>query len=71
VKLIEEGAGRREAWVVPLDGSERRKLDLGLQNLLHTGLQLSPDGRRMAIMAGDRREREVQVLSGIVPRARR
>jgi dipeptidyl aminopeptidase/acylaminoacyl peptidase len=71
VKLIEEGAGRREAWVVSLDGSEPRKLDLGLQNLLHTGLQLSPDGRRMAIMAGDRREREVQVLSGIVPRARR
>ncbi len=71
VKLLEQGAGRREAWVVPVDGSEPRKLDLGIQNLLSPGVRVSPDGRSLAILAGDPRDDEVQVYERLVPGSRR
>jgi len=70
-KLMEEGAGRREVWMVPVDGSAPRKLDLGIQNLLSAGVRVSPDGRSLAIVAGDRRDREVQVYERLVAGSRR
>ncbi len=71
VKLLEPGASRREAWVVPVDGSAPRKLDLGIQNLLSAGVRVSPNGRNLAIVAGDSRDGEVQVFERLVPGARR
>jgi hypothetical protein len=66
-KLAAPGGGRREAWLVPINGEAPRKLDLGVQNLLPAGVRLAPNGRSLAILAGDRRNREVQVLERVVP----
>ena len=67
MQMLEPRAGQREAWLVPVDGGKPRRLDLGVQNILSDGLRIAPDGRTVAIMAGDRRNREVQVLEHIVP----
>jgi Tol biopolymer transport system component len=62
---------RLEAWLVPADGAAPRKLDLGVQNLLPAGVRISPDGRHLLMMVGDRRDGEIQAIERIVPGPKR
>jgi Tol biopolymer transport system component len=66
-KLTEAQGSRYEAWIVPLNGDAPRRVALGLHNLLPGGVRLPADGRQIAIMAGERRDEEIQVLERIVP----
>lgn len=66
-KLTEARGSRYEAWIVPVNGDAPRPIALGLHNLLPGGVRLTADGRQIAIMAGERRDEEIQVFERIVP----
>jgi Tol biopolymer transport system component len=68
-RRTEAGGARFETWIVPIDGSTPRKVAGGPQNLIGD-VNLSPDGRRVAMLAGDRRNPEIRVFERVVPGAR-
>jgi Tol biopolymer transport system component len=63
VKQVIEGGKKEELWVIPIDGSAHRKIDLagpfGDQFAVH------PDGHRFAYLAGERKG-EVWVLENFL-----
>ena len=42
----------RELWLIPLEGSPRR-LDAGLENIVESSISIHPDGRQIAVLAGE------------------
>jgi hypothetical protein len=57
-----------ELWRVPLDGSERRKLDLNVAGM--TPFSIHPDGRQIAYGLTERaKDDEVWVLENFLPKA--
>jgi hypothetical protein len=61
------GAGRLEPWLVPIDGSEPQRLDVGVQNIRPGGVRLSPDGRQLAVAVGDAPQGLIQIFERAVP----
>ena len=58
-----------EVWWVPLDGSERRKLDVHVAGM--TSFSVHPDGRQVAYgLMEPAKDDEVWVLENFLPRAR-
>lgn len=61
----------KDLWLVPVDGSQARRLDIDI-SLWKTGagIRLSPDGRKIAFFTGDD-AREVWALESIAPKTSR
>jgi Tol biopolymer transport system component len=60
---------RREIWLVPVDGTPARRLDVNIDRWqIDNGFQLSPDGRQIAFVAsaGERRQ-EIWALENFLP----
>ena len=57
-------AGGAQLWSVPIDGGERRKLDLSFSNAV--GMRVHPDGRQVAYVDGENKN-EVMVLENFLP----
>ncbi len=53
-----------QLWAIPIDGGERRKLDLNFSNAV--GMRIHPDGRQVAYLDGENRY-EVMVLENFLP----
>jgi len=53
-----------QLWSIPIDGGERRRLDLNLSNAV--GMRIHPDGRQVAYVDGENRN-EVMVLENFLP----
>ena len=69
-RRTEQGGSRFETYLVPLGNGAPRRLEGGPQNLLAAGLRLAPDGRRVAMLAGDVRPDELQIFERIIPSPR-
>ena len=51
-KVVDAGKDHKELWLVSVDGSAPRKLDIDTSNWdMEAGFSLSPDGRRLAFVA--------------------
>jgi Tol biopolymer transport system component len=57
-------AGGPQLWSIPIDGGERRKLDLNFWNAV--GMRVHPDGRQVAYVDGENKN-EVMVLENFLP----
>ena len=57
-------AGGPQLWSIPIDGGERRKLDLNFWNAV--GMRVHPDGRQVAYLDGENKS-EVMVLENFLP----
>ena len=56
---------QNELWLVPVDGREARKIDIGASQF-RGAVKVHPDGRRVAYVAGDIKE-DVWVLENFLP----
>jgi Tol biopolymer transport system component len=73
--VLKEIGRHGEAWLVPIDGRPPRKLDMDVDSFWagavspeETGISLSPDGRRFAVVLG-RASDEVWALENFLPAA--
>jgi Tol biopolymer transport system component len=57
---------KREVWVVPIDGSDPRKVDLGVSNYSGHPIKLSPDGRQIVFTAGQRPTTEFRMVERLL-----
>jgi Tol biopolymer transport system component len=57
-------AGGAQLWSIPIDGGERRKLELNFSNAV--GMRVHPDGRQVAYVDGENKN-EVMVLENFLP----
>ena len=56
-------------WIVPVDGSKPRKLDVDISKWTLDTVRLHPDGRQIAFYAGEQSE-EVWALENFLPNLR-
>lgn len=59
-----------ELWHVPIDGSTPRRLDVELRGVMFGGsgrIQVSPDGRQLAVVSGRYPASEVWTLENFIP----
>jgi Tol biopolymer transport system component len=47
------GENARELWWIPVDGGQPRRLDLGVNNVIDSGIAIDRDGTHIAFVAGD------------------
>ena len=69
-KMTEPEGATSELWLVPIDGTTSRKLDFDANRVVPFAqgkLQLHPDGRQLAFVAGHQRIMEVWALENFVP----
>jgi Tol biopolymer transport system component len=62
--------GRRELWLVPINGEAPRKLDIDLGPTINGQLgkiRLSPDGKHLAFVVGTSYRNETWVLENFLP----
>jgi Tol biopolymer transport system component len=57
---------RKELWLLPLEG-QPRKLEIDISEWHDEGIRLSPDGKQIAFLSGDRGE-EVWALESFLPK---
>jgi Tol biopolymer transport system component len=56
-----------ELWIVPIDGSQPRKIDLGTTTGLGPAVRVHPDGRQIAYAVGEGEKSEVWALENFLP----
>jgi Tol biopolymer transport system component len=70
-KVLKAGENERELWLVPVDGSQPRKIDVGTINVpgpaASPAVSVNPDGRRIAYATGSPEKSEVWVLENFLP----
>jgi Tol biopolymer transport system component len=62
-KAVDE---KPEVWIVPIDGREPRKVDLGVTNYSGFQIKLSPDGRQIVFTAGQRPTTALRVVERLL-----
>lgn len=66
----QDGDVTSELWLVPIDGTTPRKIDVDLNRAVRGGqgrMQLNPDGRQLAFVSGRHPIMEVWVLENFLP----
>jgi Tol biopolymer transport system component len=64
-KSLNDSAEQTELWLVPIDGGQPRKIDIGATQF-ETPVAVHPDGRQIAYTSGERKQ-EVWVLENFLP----